>query len=104
MGEGWWNWEKCLTQEQLKSHPFLGLDFSRSNKHGIFWHVVSSGYVYVLFSEAIAVSDFRSLEIYKNLDFPRFSFTFTVNSHADNHFYKYIYLFQILYRMKLIFL
>ena len=26
--------------------------------------------------------------------------TFTVNSHADNHFYKYIYLFQILYSLK----
>ena len=25
--------------------------------------------------------------------------TITVNSHADNHFYEYIYLFQIIYYM-----
>ena len=31
---------------------------------------------------------------------PLSTITFTVNSHADNHFYKYIYLFQILYSMK----
>ena len=30
--------------------------------------------------------------------------TFTVNSHADNHFYKYISFFQILYSMKVFFI
>ena len=29
--------------------------------------------------------------------------TFTVNSHTDNHFYKYIFLFQICFSMKLVF-
>ena len=50
----------------------------------------------------IAVLDFRLLEIYKNLGFPLSTITFTiyfhaltVNSHADNHFYKYIKLFNI---------
>ena len=46
------------------------------------------------------VSDSFSLEIYKDVGRPLSSITFTVNSHADNHFYKYIYLFQILYSMK----
>ena len=44
----------------------------------------------------VAVSDFRPLEIYKNLGLSLSTITFTVKkSHADNHFYKYIYLFQI---------
>ena len=49
-----------------------------------------------LFLWAIAVSDFCSLEIYKNLGVPLSIITFIVNSHEDNHFYKCIYLFQIL--------
>ena len=36
-----------------------------------------------------------------HLVIPLSSITFTANSHADNHFYKYIYLLQILYSMKL---
>ena len=52
----------------------------------------------------IAVSDFRPLQIYKNLGFPLSTITFTVNSHTDNHFYEYIYLFQILYSIKSVFL
>ena len=54
----------------------------------------------VLFWWTIAVSDFRPLEIYKNVGLPLSTINFTVNSHADNHYYKYIYLFQILYNMK----
>ena len=34
------------------------------------WHVVSTGYFYVLFLWAIAASDYRALEIYKNLGLP----------------------------------
>ena len=44
--------------------------------------------------------DFCPLEIYKNLGPPSSTITFTVNSHVDNHFYKYIYLFEILYSIK----
>ena len=79
---------------------FSSRGFSRSNKHDTFWHAVSTGYFYVLFLWTIAVSYFRPLEIYKNLGLPFSSITFTVNSHPDNHFYKYIYLFQILYSVK----
>ena len=64
---------------------------------------MSTGYFYVLFLWAIAVSDFRPLENYKNLGLPLFIITFTVNSHAGNHSYKYIYLFQILYSTKSVF-
>ena len=52
---------------------FSRWDFSRSNKHDTFWHVVSTGYFYVLFLWAIAVPDFGHLEIYKNLGLPLFS-------------------------------
>ena len=83
---------------------FFSRDFSRSNKHDTFWHVVLTGYFYVLFLLAIAVSDFRLLVIYKNLGLPFSTITFTVDSRADNHFYKYIYLFQISYSMKSVFL
>ena len=69
-----------------------------------FWHVVSTGYLYVLFLWAIVVSDFHPLKICKNLDLPLSTITFTVNSHADNHFYRYISLSQILYSMKSVFL
>ena len=79
-------------------------DFSQSNKNDTFWHVALTGYFFVLFFWAITVSDFRPLKIYKNLGLPLCTFTFTVNSHADNHFYKYIYLFQILYSIKSVFL
>ena len=43
---------------------------------------------------------FFFMEIYNNLDFPLFFITFTVNSHVDIHFYKYISFFQILWRLK----
>ena len=75
-------------------------DFSQGNKHDTFWHAGLPGYFYVLFLWAITVSDFRLLEIYKNLDLPLSSITFTVNSHADNHFFQYIYFFQVLYGIK----
>ena len=78
--------------------------FSRSNKHDTFWHVILPGYFYVLFLWAFAVSHFLPLEIYSNLGLPLSTVTFTVNSHADNHFFKYIYLFKILCSMKSVFL
>ena len=79
---------------------FSNLDLSRGNKHDSFWLVVSTGYFYILFLWAIVVSDFLPLEIHKHLVLPLSSITFTANSQADNHFYKYIYLFllfQVLY-------
>ena len=77
---------------------FSSQDFSRSYKHDTFdmlyWLDIS-----VLFLWAIFVSDLRPLEINKNLGLPLITITFTVNSHLNKHFYKYIYLFQI-YSMK----
>ena len=43
------------------------------------------------FYESFAVSDFRPLEIYKKLGFPLSTITFTVNNHADNHFYNFFF-------------
>ena len=87
-----------------KINSFSSLDFSRSNKHGTFWHVASNGYFYVLFLWVTAVLDFLSLKIYENLGLPLSTFTFTFNSHADNHFHKFIYLFQVLCGIKSVFL
>ena len=82
---------------------FSSWDFTWSNKHNTFWHVVSTGYFYVLFLWAITISEFCPLEIYKNLGLPLSTITFTVNSNKGNHFYKYINLFQILYNIKSVF-
>ena len=81
---------------------FSNLNLSWGNKHDSFWLVVSTGYFYILFSWAIVVSDFPPLEIYRHLVLPLSSITFTANSHIDNHFNIYIYiylfrLFQLLY-------
>ena len=46
---------------------------------------------------AIVVSDFLPLEIYKHLVLSLSSITFIANRQADNHFYRYVNLFQILY-------
>ena len=83
----------CVCVECLKIIKWFV--FSQSNKQDTFWHVVWTGYFYVLFSWAIAVSDFLELLLS--------TLTFTVNSHADDHFYKFIYLFQILCSMKSVF-
>ena len=64
---------------------FSNQDFSRSNKY-----VVSTEYFYVLVLGVIAVTDFHPLGIYKNSGLSLSTITFTVNSHANNHFYKYI--------------
>ena len=85
-------------------HLFPGGILAAANKHDTFWHVASTEYFYVLFLWAIAVSDSSFLEIYKDLGCPLSTNMFTVNSHTDNDFYKYIYLFQILYSMKSVFL
>ena len=86
---------------RLKSHSAreISRDFCR-NKHDTFLHVLSTGYFYILFLWAIAVSNFRPMEIYENLGLPLSTIKFKVISHVDNQFYKHIHLFQILYNMK----
>ena len=93
-----WGRKSYLRTAEIVSYS--SRDFSRNNKHDTFCHVVLTGYFYFLFLWAIAVPDFLPLEIYNNLGLSLFTITFKVNSHAGNHFYKYMYLFQILYSMK----
>ena len=79
---------------------FSMLDLSRGNKRDSFCLVVSTGFFYILFLWAIVFSDFPPLEIHRSLVLPLSSITFTANNQADNHCYKYIYLFllfQVLY-------
>ena len=83
--EGWGR-KSYLGEAEIAS--FASRDFSRSNKFDTFWHVVTTGYFYVLFLWTIAVSDFCLLEIYKNLGFLLSIITLTYHSHADNHFYN----------------
>ena len=71
---------------------FSSWDFRQSNKHDIFRHLLTE-YFYILFLWTITVSDFCLLQIYKNLDLPLSAVSFTVNNHADNHFYKCVCLF-----------
>ena len=83
-----------------ESSYFSMLDLSRGNKRDSFCLVVSTGYFYILLLWAIVFSDFPPLEIHRSLVLPLSSITFTANNQADNHFYKYIYLFllfQVLY-------
>ena len=92
-----WGRKSYLGPAEISS--FSSRDLSRRNKHDSIW-LVSTGYFYILFLWAIVVSDFLPLEIHKHLVLPLSSITFTANSQADNHFYKYIYLFllfQVLY-------
>ena len=89
-------WSRKSYLGPVKIVSFSSRDFSQSNKHDTFSLVGSTGYFYVLFLWTIAVPDFRLLEIIKTKAFPYLLpiITFTVNSHADNHFYKHIILFD----------
>ena len=78
---------------------FSSWDLSRRNKHDSFWSAMSTGNFYISFLWGIVVLDFLPLEIHKHLVLLLSSITFTA-SQADSHFYKQIYLFQILYSMK----
>ena len=88
---GWWLMgfcrRSCIGTPEITS--FSSPNLSRSNKHDTLSHDVSTGYFYISFLWVIAITDFRPLEIYKNLDLIPSTITFTVGSQADNHFYKY---------------
>ena len=91
VGEWWWRVAESLIQGRLKSYPFPG---------GILAAAISMTYNGMLHRldistfclRVIAASDFRSSEIFKNLGLSLPTITFLVNSRADNHFYKYIYI------------
>ena len=104
MGEGWWGGAESLIQGQLKLHPFPGRNLAKAIS------MTNSGMLYRLdistfyFDEPLLFQIFVPWKFNKNLCPPLSAITFTVESHADNHFYKYIYLFQILCSMKSVFL
>ena len=54
---------------------FSRSDFSRSNKHGTFWHTASTGNFYEIFKSRCCFT-FCPLEIYKNLSLPLSSITY----------------------------
>ena len=74
---------------------FSKRDFSRSNSmtqsnHGFHGLTCCIDWIFLRFILwTIAVTDFRLLEIYKNVGLPLSTITFIVNSHANNHFYEY---------------
>ena len=90
----WWmrggGWHRKSYLGPTETAPFSSQNFIWSNKHETFWHVALTGYFFVLISWTIAVTDFCPLEIYENLGLPLSTVTFTVNSHADSYFYKYV--------------
>ena len=68
IGRGLVGWGRKSYLGPAKIASFSSRDFSQSNKHDTFWHAVTTTeYFYVLFSWAIAISDFCPLEIYKKL-------------------------------------
>ena len=91
VGEGLWGEIESLTQGQLKSHVFptriLAEAISMTHSGLLYQLDISTFYFYepLLFQ-------ILSLENLLKLRPSLFTITFTVNSHADNHFYKYIYL------------
>ena len=93
-----WGRKSYLGSAEISS--FSNRDLTRRNQHDLFWLIVSTGYVYILFLWAIVVSDCPPLEIHEHLARPLSSIIFTVNRQADKDFYTYIYLFllfQVLY-------
>ena len=74
---------------------FSSQDLIRRNKHHWLWLVVLTGYFYILFLWGIVVSDLPPLQINEYLVLPLSGIAFTTNSQADNHFYKYIFLFLL---------
>ena len=96
---GWevvqWGRKSYLGPAEIPS--FSSRDLSWCNEHDSFWLLISIGHFYVLFLRATVTLDFLPLEIYKHLVLSLSSITFTANRQTDNHFYKYVKLFQILY-------
>ena len=91
VGWGVVGWDRKYYLGPAEIATFSSRDFRQSNKHDPFCHAVSTGYFYVLFLWAIAVSDFRHLGIYKDLGLPLSTIPFRVNSHADNYFIYFKY-------------
>ena len=80
--DGWravgWGRRSYLGTAEVES--FSSQDFSQSNKHDTFWHVLTTGHFYVLFLWTITVLDFCLLEIYENLGFLLSAISFKVSN------------------------
>ena len=85
-GSGVVGWGRKSYLGPAETASFSSRDFSRSMTHfdKLYWQDISTFYFYEPLLFQISVT----------------TITFTVNSHANNHDYKYIYLFQILYSIK----
>ena len=89
---------------QLKSHVFPAgiLAEAISMTHSDMLHRLDISPFY--FYEPLLFQILVPWKFMNILGLPLSTLTFTVNSHVDNHSYKYIYLLQILYTMKSVFL
>ena len=67
-----WGIKSYLKPAEIAS--FSWLDLNRSNKHDLFWLVVSARCLYILFLWSIVVSVFLALEIHKHLRAQRIAF------------------------------
>ena len=88
-------WGRKPYLRPAETSPFWSQDLIQGNKHDWLWLVVLTGYFYILFLWGIVVSDLPPLQTHEYLVLPLFGITFITNSQADNHFYKYIYLFLL---------
>ena len=93
-----------LADEHSIAVMIVGSQIVSYGTHDSFWLVVSTAYFYILYLWPIVVLHFLPLETHKHLVLPLSSITFTANNQADNHFYNYIYLFQIFIQYEISFL
>ena len=77
VSDGSWRGRRSFL-ESAERASFSNWGFSQSNKHDIFWHVISTGYFYVLFLWTIAVSDYQALANHKSLGLALSAISFTV--------------------------
>ena len=89
MGEEWCGGAKSFIQDQLKWHPFPVRIIAKATSmiHSKMFHRLDNSTFYFyepgLFQIFVPWSDFRPLEIYKNLGFTLSTSTFIVNNHTD---------------------
>ena len=96
----WWGGAESLIKSQLKSNfapaRILTEAISMTRSDMLYQLDIFTFYFY----EPFLIQIFVPRKFIKTLAFTCLLSLLTVNRHADNHIYKYIYLFQILYSMK----
>ena len=74
-------------------------DFNQTNKHGKFWHVLSTKYFSILFLWAMVVADFCHLDIYENSGLPLSTTTYLqYKTSFDIKIYIEVFYIQILFK------